>query len=77
MTVRSGRCRRDWDIPAFVLSLIFCASTFANDERRGAQGLSQPTVCPMARDIGTCLIEPKTPFYRRFDLLALALPNRP
>jgi hypothetical protein len=32
--------------------------------------------CPMAWDIGTRLIEPKTPLRRRFDLLALILPNR-
>ena len=30
----------------------------------------------MAWDFGTRLIEPKTPFYVRFDLLALILPNR-
>ena len=29
----------------------------------------------MPRDIGTTLIEPKTPFYGRFDLLALILPH--
>jgi hypothetical protein len=28
------------------------------------------------RDIGTRLIEPKTPFYSRFEVLTLILPNR-
>ena len=41
---------------------------------QGGYGLSQAR-CPMARDFGTRLIEPKTPFYSRFHLLALVLPN--
>jgi hypothetical protein len=48
MTVRSGRCRRDWDgwpyRPLSVWSLIFCASTFAKAESRAAKALSQATV---------------------------------
>ena len=76
MTVRSGRCRRDWDgwpYPASVRSLIFWASTFAKDESREAEGCPKPR-CPTARDFGTRLIEPKTAFYRRFEVLAL-VPN--
>jgi hypothetical protein len=30
----------------------------------------------MAWDFGTPLIEPKTPFYSRFQVLAVVLPNR-
>ena len=80
MTVRSGRRRRDWDGWPYQP---LCARWFSaprpsqTTSAGGAQGLYPNPRCPMARDIGTCLIEPKTPFYRRFEVLAPSSPIAP
>jgi hypothetical protein len=79
MTVRwevSPRLER-LAIPASVRSLIFCASTFAKDEGKGCQSVvpSHRVLC--LGTFGTCLIEPKTPFYSRFEVFALVLLGRP
>ena len=77
MTVRSDRCRRDWDGWPFrpLCGRWFSAPPPLPRTKEGwPQGCPKPR-CPMAWDIGTRLIEPKTPFYARFDLLALILPN--
>jgi len=43
----------------------------ATDEKGGYRVV--PSHRPMPRDIGTALIEPKTPVYARFEVLAFIL----
>jgi hypothetical protein len=63
-------------IPASVRSLVFCAPPWPRTKEGWPQGCPKHG-CPMDWDFGTPLIEPKTPFYSRFEVLALVLPNRP
>ena len=73
MTVRSGRRRRDldgWPCGASVRSLVF-GSPWPRTKKGGYRVV--PSHRPMPRDIGTALIEPKTPVYARFEVLAFIL----
>ena len=57
---------------ASVRSLVFGLRLWPRTKKGRLQGLSQPPR-PMPRDIGTALIEPKTPVYARFEVLAFIL----
>jgi hypothetical protein len=61
-------------MPAFVRSL-FLRIDLRGGRKERHQACPKPR-CPMAWDFATNLVNPKTPFYPRIDLLVLVLPNR-